>query len=99
MTLPATFPWTLHVGAALYAINLGVGLSAQVLHTELGALHHWLYALVFAAALAACIFSFHPALLVTLVALALMPTTKPRTLRHPAIASVGALGYLGAYIF
>ena len=98
MTLPSTFTWTLHLGAALYAINLGVGLSAQVLDTKFGVLHHWLYALVFAGAIAAAVFSFHPALLVTLAALALMPSTKPRTPRHPAVACVGALGYLGAYL-
>ena len=98
MTLPSNLTWTLHVGAALYAINLGVGVSAQVLHTKFGVLHHGLYALVFAAAIAAAIFSFHPALLATLAALAIMPLTKPRTPRHPAVASVGALGYLGAYL-
>ena len=96
--MPPTLTWTLHLGAALYAINLAVGLSAQLLHAKFGAFHHWLYALVFAAAVAAAIFAFHPALLLTLIALALMPRTKPRTPRHPAVAAVGALGYLGAYL-
>ena len=90
--------WALHLGAALYAINLGVGLSAQLLDKQFGVLHHWLYALVFGAAIAATVFDFHPALLLTLAALALMPLTKPRTPRHPACAGVGALGYLGAYL-
>ncbi len=90
--------WILHLGAALYASNLVVGLIAQVRGTRFGRFHHWLYALVFAAAIAASVLAFHPALLLTLVALALLPTTKPRTPRHPILALVGALGYVGAYL-
>jgi hypothetical protein len=82
----------------LYAINLAVGLAAQVLRANFGVFHHWLYALVFAAAVAAAGFAFHPALLVTLLALAAMPLTKPHTVWHPSIAVVGALGYVGAYL-
>ncbi|PRQ02322.1 hypothetical protein ENSA5_24130 [Enhygromyxa salina] len=93
-----TLPWTLHLGAALYAINLAVGLSAQVLHASFGAFHHWLYAVVFAAAVAATVFAFHPALLLTFASLAAMPKTKPRTTKHSALAAVGALGYVGAYL-
>lgn len=90
--------WTLHIGAALYLLNLGVGVYAQLLDQQFGVVHHWLYALVFGAAIAATVFAFHPALLVTLAALALMPLTTPRTPLHPAIAVVGALGYVGAYL-
>ena len=90
--------WTLHVGAALYAINLAVGVAAQLFHASFGAFHHWLYAIVFAAALAAAVFAFHPALLVTLAALAAMPLTKPGKAPHPAIAMLGACGYLLAYL-
>lgn len=90
--------WTLHLGAALYATNLGVGTAAQ-LGVRFGAVHHWLYALVFAAAIAAAVFAFHPALIVTLVALAGLPFSKPGTLLHPSLAAVGALGYVGAYLF
>lgn len=96
--MPWTLTWTLHVGAALYAINLAVGLSAQLLHARFGAFHHWLYALVFLAAAAATLLAFHPALLLTLAALALMPRTKPRTPHHPLVAALGALGYLAAYL-
>jgi hypothetical protein len=82
----------------LYAINLAVGLAAQVLRANFGVFHHWLYALVFAAAVAAAVFAFHPALLVTVLALAAMPLTKPHTVWHPGVAVVGALGYVGAYL-
>ncbi|MFO7564321.1 MAG: hypothetical protein R6X02_16865 [Enhygromyxa sp.] len=86
--------WILHLGAALYAINLGVGLAAQLFHASFGAFHHWLYALVFAAALAAAVFAFHPALLLTLAALAALPLTRPGKAPHPVIATIGACGYL-----
>ena len=75
-----------------------MGLAAQLLHANFGVLHHGLYAVVFAAAIAATIFAFHPALLVTIVALAVMPRTRPATLAHPGVACLGALGYLGAYL-
>lgn len=91
--------WTLHLGAALYAINLAVGLAAQLSHASFGAFHHWLYAVVFAAALAAAVFAFHPALLVTVAALAAMPLTKPGHKTHPSVAMIGAGGYLLAYLF
>lgn len=90
--------WTLHLGAALYASNLAVGLAAQVRRANFGVFHHWLYALVFAAAIAAAVFAFHPALLLTILALAAMPLTKPRTAWHPSVAVVGALGYVAAYL-
>jgi hypothetical protein len=98
VNLPWTLAWTLHLGAALYAINLAVGLSAQVFHASFGAVHHWLYGVVFAGAIAATLLVFHPALLVTILALAAMPLTKPGGAAHPAVAVVGALGYLGAYL-
>ena len=100
--LPVTLPWilaqTLHLGATLYAINLAVGLAARVLRANFGVFHHWLYAVVFAAAIAATIFAFHPALLLTLLALAVMPLTKPHSAWHPSVAVVGALGYVAAYL-
>lgn len=96
---PVDLSWTLHAGAALYAINLIVGLAAQRFHANFGAFHHWLYAVVFAAALASAVFAFHPALLVTLAALAAMPLTKPGSKPHPTIALIGAGGYLLVYLF
>ncbi|MFV8752102.1 hypothetical protein ACNOYE_16265 [Nannocystaceae bacterium ST9] len=90
--------WFLHLGALLYASNLAVGLSAQLRGTHFGRVHHWLYALVFAAALAAAIFAWHPALLLTLAALAALPLTKPRTAWHPTVAIVGGMGYAGSYL-
>lgn len=90
--------WLLHLGAALYASNLAVGLTAQLRGTHFGRFHHWLYAVVFAAAIAATLFAWHPALLLTLACLATLPLTKPRTPWHPTLALVGALGYVGSYV-
>lgn len=98
MTTSWTLAWTLHLGAAVYAINLAVGLAAQLLRANFGVFHHWLYAIVFGSAIAATIFAFHGALLLTLAALAAMPLTKPRSPAHPAVAVAGACGYLGAYL-
>ncbi len=83
----------LHLGVGLYAINLLVGLAAQ-LGRRFGVWHHVLYALVFGAAIAASIASFHPALLITVLALAAMPKTRPGTRLHPLIALVGLSGYV-----
>ena len=91
--------WLLHLGAGLYAGNLAVGLTAQLRGTHFGKFHHWLYAAVVAAALAVALFAWHPALLLTLAALAALPSTKPRTPWHPAVAIVGALGYVACYLF
>ena len=98
VNLPWTLAWTLHLGAALYALNLAVGLSAQVTHANFGAFHHWLYGVVFTGAIAATVLAFHPALPLTILALAAMPLAKPGGAAHPAIAVVGALGYLCAYL-
>jgi hypothetical protein len=98
VTLSWSLAWTLHLGATSYAINLAVGLAAQLLRANFGVFHHWLYAVVFAAAIAAAVFAFHPALLVTIAALAAMPLTKPNTAWHPSVALVGALGYVAAYL-
>jgi hypothetical protein len=90
--------WTLHLGATSYAINLAVGLAARVLRANFGVFHHWLYAFVFATAIAATVFAFHPALLLTLLALGVMPLTKPHSAWHPGVAVAGALGYVAAYL-
>jgi|GEM_PF-1068657 len=95
---PVNLAWTLHLGAALYAINLAVGLAAQLLRARFGVVHHWLFAAVVAAALAAAVFAFHPALLLTLAALATMPFTKPGGKAHPAVAVLGACGYVMVYL-
>lgn len=87
----------LYLGLGLYVLNLGVGLSAQ-LGLRVGIWHHVLYALVFAGAIAASVLSFHPALLLTLAALAVMPKTRPGTSWHPLLALTGLLGYLGALL-
>lgn len=88
---------TLHLGLGLYALNLVVGLSAQF-GLRVGLWHHVLYALVFAGALAAAVWSFHPALLLTLAALAVMPKTRPGSPWHPLMALLGLGGYVGALV-
>lgn len=87
-----------YLGFSLYAGNLLVGLTAQLWRVRFGAFHHVLYAIVFAGAVAAAIWEFHPALVLTLLALAAMPKTRPRTVWHPLLAVIGALGYLPALL-
>lgn len=86
------------VGLSLYAVNLAVGLAAQLWGIRFGRFHHVLYGTVFAAAIAAAILEFHPSLLVTLAALAAFPKARPRTSWHPALAVLGLLGYVPALI-
>jgi hypothetical protein len=88
----------LAVATVLYLGNCGLGVLAQVTGRGFGWLHHAFYAAVFASAILATIWSFHVALLVTLAALTVFPRARPRTLVHPLLALVGALGYLGAWI-
>ena len=83
----------LYLAFGLYLINLGVGLAAQFGQMHFGRAHHWLYFVVFLSAIAAAVLRFHPALLLTLAALALMPKSKPRTWQHPTLAVTGLIGY------
>jgi hypothetical protein len=83
----------LHLAAGLYLLNCLVGLAAQVGGVGFGAWHHALYALVFAAAVAALLENFHPGLLVSVAALAAFPRARPRTLWHPALALIGLVGH------
>jgi hypothetical protein len=87
-----------HIGLALYAFNLLVGLAAWHWRIHFGWFHHFLYALVFLSTVAATIFRFHPALLVTVACLAGLPSTRPRSFWHPALAIVGFLGYVLAVL-
>jgi hypothetical protein len=85
----------------LYCVNLVVGAIAQARWYHFGRAHHVLYFVVFAAALVAAVLRFHPAFLLTLAALALMPKTRSqRLLRqpfgpyvHPLLAFIGLVGY------
>jgi hypothetical protein len=85
-------PWVA-IGLSFYAFNVAVGLMAQFGGRRFGAWHHVLYAAVCATTLAAAVLSFHPALLVTLAALAIFPRARPRSALHPILAVVGGLGY------
>ena len=86
------------VGLSLYLVNCAAGLAAQLGLVRLGVWHHVMYAVVFASAIAALVFAFHPALLVTALALALFPRARPRTPSHPALAVIGLGGYLFALL-
>lgn len=82
----------LHLGLGLYLLNVAIGVAAQ-LGLRFGVWHHVLYAAVLASAVAAAVFAFHPALLVTVGALALFPRARPRTPWHLALATIGLAGY------
>ncbi len=90
--------WVVQLGLALYGVNLLIGLCARFGGARIGVWHHVFYALVSASALAATVLAFHPGLLLTLAALAVIPIPKARTVWHPAIAAVGLAGYLIAVL-
>jgi ABC-type uncharacterized transport system permease subunit len=82
------------IGFTAYLLNFGVGLMAQLGGHRFGSWHHVLYAVVCVSSGLAAALAFHPALVVTLVALAAFPKARPRTILHPSLAVVGLLGYL-----
>jgi hypothetical protein len=81
------------VGFSLYALNLLVGLFAQLRLAHFGIWHHGLYLLVFASALAALIFAREWWLLLTVGCLSVFPKARPRTWLHPTLGVVGLVGY------
>ena len=85
-------------GLSLYVLNMLVGTAAKLRGTRFGIWHHVLYAVVFVAAVVATVLDFHPALLVTLAALAAMPTVPARTVWHPLLATLGLAGWAAAII-
>jgi hypothetical protein len=85
------------LGFTVYVVNCAAGLAAQLGLVRLGIWHHVLYAVVFATTVAALLFAFHPALLLTTAALALFPRARPRTPSHPTLAVIGLVGYLLAF--
>ncbi len=84
----------LYIALGLYILNLIVGFFVQVTRFKLGWFHHALYFVVFLSAIIAMLVTFQPMLLITLVALALMPKSKPGTWLHPTIALWGGVGYI-----
>lgn len=88
--------WVFQLGFALYGLNLAVGLAARFGGARFGLGHHLLYAAVVLSSLAAAVWAFHPALLLTLVALALIPIPSARSDWHPTLAVLGLAGYLAA---
>ena len=85
-------------GFSVYVVNCAAGLAAQLGLVRLGVWHHVLYAVVFATTIAPLVFALHPALLLTAAVLALFPRARPRTLSHPALAVLGLVGYLLAFL-
>ncbi|MEM6996007.1 MAG: hypothetical protein AAF721_36205 [Myxococcota bacterium] len=81
------------LGLGPYLLNCAVGLAAQLRGARFGVWHHVLYAAVVLTSLATAWLSLHPALLLTLLALAVFPKARPRTILHPALAVLGLVGY------
>ncbi|MFY8001307.1 MAG: hypothetical protein ACOVSW_22130 [Candidatus Kapaibacteriota bacterium] len=82
----------------LYCVNMLVGVIAHLRLYHFGKAHHVLYFVVFLSAGVATTFAFHPALLLTLLALSLMPKSRPWTWKHPVCAGLGAVGYILALL-
>ncbi len=76
-----------------------VGVIAQLQWYHFGKIHHFLYFLVFFAAVVATFLEFHPALILTLIALSAMPRSRPGTWIHNVCAALGLFGYILTYIF
>ncbi|GEM_PF-3679665 len=83
-----------YVGFGLYSVNVLVGLWARFGGGRFGMFHHILYASVLLGALTAIVCSYHPALLLTLAVLASFPLVSSRSWLHPALAILGAAGYV-----
>ena len=96
--LAGRVPWVFQLGLCLYALNLCVGLAARFGGTRFGVWHHVLYALVAASTLAATVLDFRPGLLLTVLALAVIPRLSARSNGHPALALLGLAGYLLALL-
>lgn len=89
----ATQTFVLSLALAIFCATYLVGLAAQFGGRRFGKAHHVLYFFVVVSAALAAVVAFHPALLLTLAALAYLPKTRPGSWRHPFVASVAALGY------
>jgi hypothetical protein len=89
----------LALGFTVYTLNVCVGALAQWTSLRFGWLHHLLFAVVLATSIAALLFAFHPALVITVGALILMPRMRPHTLGHPVVAMTGFAAYLLAWFF
>ena len=79
-----------------YVANIAVGLAAQWGVIRIGRAHHWLYAWVFGLAAVSWWIEGGWGLGIVVLALALFPLARPRTPWHPALAALGAGGYVVA---
>ncbi|WP_299432032.1 hypothetical protein [uncultured Meiothermus sp.] len=84
----------LAVGYGLYALNVLVGMAAQLRLGQFGIWHHRLYFAVFVSTIAALVFAREGWLLLTVGCLALFPKARPHTWLHPTLGGVGLVGYL-----
>ena len=75
-----------------------MGVAAQFTTARFGVFHHVLYAVVFVSAAAAAALEFHPALMITLIALAVFPRARPGTPWHPLLGVIGLVGYVAAAV-
>ena len=82
----------------LYGANMGVGVVAFVARVHFGLAHHILYFVVTAAVAIALVVSQEWLLVGTLFCLGLLSRLSARSLWHPAVASFGCLGLVGAVI-
>ncbi len=89
----------LYLAFGLYLANMLVGIVAQLRWWHFGKAHHVLYFAVCVSTLGAIILHFHPALIVTAIALALMPKSRPWTWKHPVCAVSGLIGYIWVVVF
>ena len=93
---PAAVKIMLVLAFVCYLANVVMGLAAALGGMRFGVWHHVLYAVVVVTALAACVFAFHPGVLLTVAVLLVFPKARPRTIWHPSLAAIGLLGYLWA---
>ncbi len=80
-----------------FAVNCALGALAWLAGLHFGRWHHAAYAAVCVTTGACVLLAYHPALWLVVAALAAFPRARPHTWRHPALALLGAIGYLLAW--
>jgi hypothetical protein len=89
-------PTVMLLAVSVYVLNVLVGVAAWRTRRGFGPIHHALYALGFVGTAASAWLHFHPALLVTLICLAVLPLRSARSRWHPTVATLGLLGWVVA---
>jgi hypothetical protein len=94
LNIPIEFAqWVFWCAFGLYCMNIVVGIIAHLRWFHFGKAHHVLYFIVFVSSGAAAFVAFHPGLVLPVVALALLPKSRPWTWRHPTCAFAGLVGF------